>query len=127
MTSGHYSFDVFLSHASEDMTWCGMLAERLRNHGVRVWFDQWELKPGDHLLKRVNEGIARSRKMIAIWSTQYFRNDRVWTFIESLTKQHGDPLSEARPLVPVLLEDCEIPPTLSSLIYIDFRNPEDFD
>jgi len=32
-------YDAFLSHASEDKPWCEQLAERLRDEGVRVWFD----------------------------------------------------------------------------------------
>jgi len=51
-------YDVFLSHAGEDTAWCEALAERLRNEGVRVWFDQWELQPGDNLLARINDGLA---------------------------------------------------------------------
>jgi hypothetical protein len=58
-------YDAFLSHASEDKAWCERLAERLRDEGVRVWFDGWELQPGDHLLVRVNDGLRRSRKLIA--------------------------------------------------------------
>ena len=46
------AYGAFLSHASEDTAWCEQLAEHLRNEGVRVWFDKWELQAGDHLLAR---------------------------------------------------------------------------
>ena len=50
MNEENFQYDVFLSHAGEDTAWCEALAKRLRNEGVRVWFDKWELQPGDPML-----------------------------------------------------------------------------
>lgn len=127
MGNKDFEYDVFLSHASEDMDWCEQLAERLRNDGVRVWFDKWQLKPGDHLLKRLNDGLKQSRKMVAVWSRSYFRDDKVWTLAEGYSQQHPDVLAQERPLIPLLIENCDILPTFKNLIYIDFRNNDDFD
>ncbi|MCX7837899.1 MAG: TIR domain-containing protein, partial [Anaerolineae bacterium] len=118
-------YDLFLSHAGEDSAWCEMLAERLRNEGVRVWFDKWELEPGDHLLARINDGIRQSRKMVAVWTPAYFH--KAWTQMEAFSAQHPDVLAQDRPLIPILRADCDIPPTLRNLVYIDFRNDADFD
>jgi sulfatase modifying factor 1 len=127
MPDQDFKYDVFLSHASEDAAWCENLAERLRNEGVHVWFDKWELKPGDHLLARLNEGLRQSRKMVAVWSASYFRDDRFWTLAEAFSQQYSDMLASERPLIPVLVEDCKIPPTLRNILFIDFRHPDDFD
>lgn len=103
--AGDFEYDVFLSHADEDGDWCEHLAQRLRDEGVRVWFDKWELQPGDHLIARLNEGIEKSRKMIAVWTIHYFRDKKVWTLAESYSQQHADVLAEQRPLIPLLRED----------------------
>lgn len=95
-------YHLFLSYASEDREWCAMLAERLRNENVRVWFDQWELEPGDHLSARINDGLERSRKIVAAWTPNYFRDDKVWTLTESYAKQGEDLLARERPLIPLL-------------------------
>lgn len=42
-----YQYDVFLSHSSKDKAVVLSLAERLRQDGLKVWFDKWVLKPGD--------------------------------------------------------------------------------
>ena len=43
-------WDVFISHASEDKeVFVGPLAERLRQHGVRLWYDEFTLTMGDSL------------------------------------------------------------------------------
>ena len=120
-------FDIFLSYASEDVMWCGQLAERLRNEGVRVWFDRWRIQAGDHLEARINDGLEKSRKMVAVWSKNYFQHGRVWTVAESYSRQHADMLALERPLIPILIDDCTIKPTFGSLIYVDFRNEADFD
>jgi hypothetical protein len=134
-TSGPYhapvepepEFDVFLSHASEDTPWCETLAERLRNEGVRVWFDLWELKPGDHLLARLNDGLKRSRKMLAVWSPRYFADHKLWTLAEGYAQQQPDVLAQDRPLIPVLKEACDIPPLFVNILYLDFGNEADYD
>ncbi len=126
MAEQDFTYDVFLSHASEDAAWCESLPERLRNHGVRVWFDKWELQAGDHVLSRLNEAIEQSRKMVTVWSINYFRDDKTWTLTEGFSQQHPNVLARERPLIPILIEDCKIPPTFRNLLSIDFRNSDDF-
>lgn len=112
MSERDHEYDVFLSHASEDTAWCEKLSERLRDAGVRVWFDKWELRPGHHVSNQINKAIQRSRKMVAVWSRNYFHPDKEgWTLAESFSKQHPDVLADDRPVIPLLLEDCEILPS----------------
>jgi hypothetical protein len=123
-----FEYDVFLSHASEDAAWCEQLAERLRNEGVRVWFDQWYLKPGHNIDVELNKAIKAARKMVAVWSAAYFRKE--WTRVELFGRIHGDPLSHERPVVPVCAElrsKLDIPPTLMPLLSLDLSSASDFD
>src|SRR5712691_5228425 len=122
-----FAYDVFLSHASEDKPWCEMLAGRLRDEGVRGWFDAWALRPGDHVLARINEGLQQSRKTVAVWSPNYFRDNKVWTLTEGFSQQHPDLLARDRPLIPLLYKECDVLPTFRSLLHIDFRNRDDFE
>jgi hypothetical protein len=34
-----YTYDVFISHASEDTAWCEKLVKRLEKRKLKVWFD----------------------------------------------------------------------------------------
>ncbi|MFH1194966.1 MAG: TIR domain-containing protein [bacterium] len=122
-----FQYDVFISHASEDSEWCDALAERLRNDNVRVWYDRWELQPGDHLLEKLNEGIEQSRKMICVWSPNYFSDKSTWTLVEVFSQRHKDVLAEQRPIIPLVITECKIPPTLRNILYIDCKNPDDFE
>lgn len=124
----NYQWDVFLSYASEDKSWCEKLAERLVDKGVRVWFDGWILRPGHNIGVEINKAIETSRKMVAVWSSHYFEKE--WTQAEAFGQLHDDPLGEGRHVIPVIIDDytnLKIPPTLRPLLAIDFVNSSDFE
>lgn len=78
-------FDVFLSHSSKDKAMVRPLADRLRADGVKVWFDEWVLKPGDSIPAKIEEGLERSRVLVHCMSANAFGSD--WAQLESGTFQ----------------------------------------
>ena len=48
---------IFLCHASEDKKFVEKLAKDLMKFGLEVWFDKFEMKVGESLLEKINEGI----------------------------------------------------------------------
>lgn len=65
-------WDVFVSYASEDAdTIARPIAEGLRHHGLRVWFDKFELRVGDSLTKSINRGLARSSYGVVVLSPSF--------------------------------------------------------
>lgn len=78
---GGQTWDVFLSHASEDKDAVAIpLAEALRELGVTVWLDSLELSVGDSLRRRIDQGIASSRFGIVVCSSSFF--EKGWTQYE---------------------------------------------
>jgi len=74
-------FDVFISHASEDKdAVVRPLAEALRQGDLTVWYDEFELRIGDSLRRRIDSGLARSRFGIVILSNKFLRKG--WTNYE---------------------------------------------
>jgi hypothetical protein len=65
------SWDAFISHASEDKVLVLSLAERLRAAGLRIWIDDQELRLGDSLSEKVDEGLAASRFGIVVFSPSF--------------------------------------------------------
>jgi TIR domain-containing protein len=66
-------FDVFICHASEDKdALVRPVAERLREHHVEVWYDEFTLKPGDSLRRAIDKGLASSRLGVVILSPSFF-------------------------------------------------------
>src|SRR5436305_1021030 len=66
------SYDVFISHASEDKGFACRLAGRLEDAGLRVWYDSFVLKLGDSIRECVDNGLAGSRFGIVILSPAFF-------------------------------------------------------
>ena len=73
-TLGGRSWDVFLSHASEDKAAVAVpLAQELQDRGVTVWLDEAELRIGDSLRRHIDVGIASSRFAAVVFSEPYFK------------------------------------------------------
>ena len=67
------AYDVFISHASEDKeSVAGPLAHALRNAGLEVWFDEFELRIGDSLRRKIDRGLAGSRFGVVVLSQSFF-------------------------------------------------------
>jgi hypothetical protein len=66
-------FDFFISHASEDKDEIVRpLAEAIEKAGFQVWYDEFSLKWGDSLRKKIDEGLVNSKYGIVIFSSNFF-------------------------------------------------------
>ena len=55
----HRQYDVFISHASEDKDEIVRpLANALRSEGLEVWYDEFSLRIGDSLRRKIDHGLA---------------------------------------------------------------------
>lgn len=74
-------FDVFISHASEDKDEVVRpLANALKREGLKVWFDEFELKIGDSLRRKIDKGLANSKFGIVVLSKNFIKKG--WTNYE---------------------------------------------
>ena len=66
-------FDVFISHTSEDKDEVVRpLATALRDAGLSVWYDEFELRIGDSLRRKIDKGLASSRFGVVVLSRAFF-------------------------------------------------------
>jgi hypothetical protein len=66
-------WDVFIAHASEDKDeLVRPLAHALVKRGLSVWYDEFELKVGDSLRAKIDEGLANSHFGIVVFSPSFF-------------------------------------------------------
>lgn len=73
--------DVFISHASEDKDdIVRPLAVALKNEGLSVWYDEFELRIGDSLRQKIDKGLAKSRFGIVVLSRSFIKKG--WTNYE---------------------------------------------
>jgi hypothetical protein len=66
-------FDVFISHATEDKdAVVRPLAHALDAEGLDVWYDEFELRLGDSLRRKIDYGLANSRFGVVVVSRSFF-------------------------------------------------------
>lgn len=75
---GGQTWDVFISHASEDKDSVARpLRDALSRLGVTVWLDEAQMRIGHSLRRKIDEGIRSSRFGVVILSKAFFRKG--WT------------------------------------------------
>ncbi len=78
---GGRTWDVFISHASEDLESVAQpLAAALEERDVSVWLDDIEMKIGDSLRRKIDQGIRGSRFAAVIFSADFLAKG--WTQYE---------------------------------------------
>lgn len=75
---GGRTWDVFISHASEDKASCARpLRDALVEYGISVWLDETEMRLGHSLRQRIDEGIRSSKFGVVVLSPAFF--GKGWT------------------------------------------------
>jgi hypothetical protein len=116
---------VFVSHASEDKArFVVDFARRLRENGVDAWLDQWEMKPGDSLVDKIfEEGLKEARAVVIVLSATSVQ--KPWVR-EELNASVVNRLSRGTKLIPVVIDDCEVPEALRSTVWQKVDNLDDY-
>ena len=83
-----FVYDVFLCYNSRDKPRVQRLAERLRAAGLRVWFDEWAIQPGDDIYLGIEHGLEASRTLVLCLSLAALGSD--WVGLERSTVGRGN-------------------------------------
>ena len=76
-------YDVFVSHAWEDKEgFVDEFVSELRKLGITVWYDTSEIKWGDSMRAKIDEGLRKSKFGVAVLSPDYIKDGKYWTKAE---------------------------------------------
>jgi hypothetical protein len=108
---------IFVSHASEDKNkFVEEFAKKLRMDGIDAWLDKWEMKPGDSLVDKIfEEGIKNADAIIIVLSKVSVQ--KPWVK-EEMNAGFVKRIKEKTKLIPIVIEDCEIPESLKSTVWV---------
>lgn len=110
---------AFISYAHRDAPFVARLAEDLVANGVGVWLDRWEIKVGDSISDRIQQGIQDSDYLVIVLSPNSVNSS--WVREELNAARIKQLESRQVVVLPVLYQDCEIPPLLKDKYYADCR------
>ncbi len=104
---------VFISYSHTNFEFAKILYQRLQVIGHLPWMDQFELPLGEPWADHVEEAVLSSDVVIGLFSADGVRSNHVKDELDLAVANH-------KKLVPIRLEDCQIPLNFVRLNYIDF-------
>ncbi|MCP9958012.1 toll/interleukin-1 receptor domain-containing protein [Streptomyces sudanensis] len=111
--------DVFVSYAPEDDTWVRRLASNLSQRGLRVFFDVWDVLPGDVIVHRVDAAISDAACAIAVFSQASAASPKALEEYAALATAGA---TRNLRFIPLLIDEATLPPFAANRVWRDFRN-----
>ncbi len=109
---------IFLSHTSIDKPFVEKLAMDLRRMGVNAWYDKWDIKVGESITWRIEEGIRESEYLGIILSPEALNSE--WVKSEIGAGWVKQILTKKIMLLPIYYRDCDVPYFLLDRKYANF-------
>jgi hypothetical protein len=116
---------IFASYSTDDSQLVHAICRELVLHGLSIWIDQNEIKPGEDIVERLNRGLTESKLFMAFIGRTYFRNGR-YTSAEFGAAFHKARSAESWRIIAIKLEpEVELPPLLASRLFIKHTTVSD--
>lgn len=116
-------YDTCFCYSAEDKKAVSLLARQLQDKaGLHVFFDQWDLMPGESWTAKMEEAVRQSRSCtLVLGHSQAVQNKRFLTTLQALIQETGFPV------IPILLPDTQIdfkqlPDYIGGLTWVDFHD-----
>jgi hypothetical protein len=113
-------YDVFLSYSREDEPRVAAMHDALSGMRLSVWRDTGQIVAGDSFIGRIENGLGCSRCVVVFCSGAALASkwvQREWNVALTLNTR----------IIPVRLDDSELPLMLRMLDFVDLRDPRRLD
>ena len=118
-----YEYDVTLSFAGEDRTHAEALAELLKNDGYKVFYDkdEWARLWGENLYDEFSKVYKDKARYCVMFVSEHYAR-KLWTNHERQSAQARAFQESGAYILPILLDDTEIPGILPTIGHLDLRS-----
>ena len=110
---------IFLKCSRHDQTVAKRIVDRLDKRSIKIWLDTYESSLGDSVIQSIKQSISANDYVIFLLS---------WNSVNSSWMRHAlanTPLSDLSKrnitLLPVRIDDCRVPPSLSNYQSLDLH------
>jgi acyl-CoA synthetase (AMP-forming)/AMP-acid ligase II len=110
---------VFISYSNTDSEWVKSFADALRQHDIRVCFDQSDIKAGQSLQEALETGLRESDVVVLISPQTSFTADLYFELGAAIGMG-----KRVVPIVPHELENSKLPVELRVRRYLVRESPE---
>src|SRR5688572_18340938 len=112
--AGRKRWDVFISYSRADSWRVGPLVELLRAAGYITFRDQDSIEPGRRWEGVIDQSIRDAKKVFVFWSQTAADS-------KAVAREYRKAIKQEKKVVPVLLDDTKLPPSLRRYQWIDLR------
>jgi len=111
---------VFICYAHEDQDFVLKLAANLKERGVRVWLDEWDIPASADWDLTIDNALYDCAQFLIVLSPAARASREVRGELRTA-------LDENKPILPVLYQTCRIPRQLRLIQHVDFTScgPDD--
>ena len=110
---------VFISYSHRDSQFVDRFTEDLKSAGIPASYDKWILNAGDSIIEKIVEFLCESDVVIAVLSNHSIQSR--WVQKEIALAVTNEISRNNTKVIPVVIDDCKIPLSLSDKLYADFR------
>ncbi|WP_391531140.1 toll/interleukin-1 receptor domain-containing protein, partial [Candidatus Frankia nodulisporulans] len=107
----------FVSYTATDRPWSEWIAWQLEENGYQVLVQAWDFVPGVDWRRKMDQGVAHATRTIAVVSAAYLIS--VYGGEEWRAARAADPEGLQRRLLPMRVEDCDLPDELQTVVSVD--------
>jgi predicted ATPase len=119
---------VYLSYASADENRAVELYDRLSEVGFKPWLFAKEIRPGEDWLAAADQAMRRSDFFLTLLSKHSTERqgffEREWQQALQIQADRGPGTIY---LIPVRLEECDVPESLARFLWVDLYKPDGWD
>ena len=116
---------LYLSHSNLDKEFAQRLADDLKRAGVEVWFENF--KPGRSIRESMRQGVEDIEYFAFLLSPNSVQPSCLALQELAWAVQKQAERKTVGKILPLLLEDCNLPDSLKDILYIDFRDPVNYE
>jgi hypothetical protein len=106
---------TFISYSRVNSDFAVRLAKDLKKAGLDIWFDQLDIPTGARWDDEIEKALDKSETFLIILSSESIQSQNVKDEI-------GYAVDAGKHILPVVLENCNVPFRLRRFQYVDFTN-----
>lgn len=112
---------VFISYSHSDKEWARAFAQTIATSGIEVWFDEFNIKPGEPLVESLEKGLRESDAVVLVLNAENMRRPNIFFEIGAALGMNKAII----PVVPAGFESHKLPLPLQRIKFLIRSSPEE--
>lgn len=112
---------VFISYSHSDKEWARKFAQTIATSGIEVWFDEFNIKPGEPLVESLEKGLRESDAVVLLLNAENMRRPNIFFEIGAALGMNKAII----PVVPAGFEYHKLPLPLQRIKFLIRNSPEE--